>query len=240
MSKPYWQFKAKLIPRLPFLIAEAKKIRDSKPSLPPLSEKLVLNGGAKRLLVFGESTAAGVGASQVETTIAGHLQHELESDFTVYCLGKNGLRVREAVDFFHQNIWNPPQAQEGIALFLGANDCFKLTKPKDFFRQLSSLIDLFRKELSPSWVYLADIPPVHLFPAFSKEMKKQLKIQRHYLQKEMAAISQREKNILFEPISLDLSEKFFSVDGIHPSDYGYQKIVEFAIKGLRDSQLIKI
>lgn len=240
MNEPYWLFKAKLIPRLPFLVAEAKKIRDSKPSLPPLSEKLVLNGGGKRLLVFGESTAAGVGASQIETTLAGHLLNGLESEFTVYCLGKNGLRVKEAVDFFHQNFWNPPLAQEGIALFLGANDCFKLTKPKDFYGQLSSLIDLFRKVLSPSWVYLADIPPVHLFPAFSNGMKRQLKIQRHYLQKEMAAISQREENILFEPISLDLNENFFSEDGIHPSDYGYQKIVEFAIKGLRDSQLIKI
>lgn len=240
MIEPYWLFKAKLFPRLPFLIAEAKQIRDSKPSLPPLSEKLILNGGEKRLLVFGESTAAGVGASRVETTLAGHFKKELWEDYSIYSLGKNGLRVKEAIDFFDQNYWNPSLDQSGITLFLGANDCFKLTSPEDYQRQLSALIDLFKKKLNPSWIYLADIPPVHLFPAFSKGMKRQLKIQRDFLQKEMVAISQREENILFEPISLDLNENFFSEDGIHPSDYGYQKIVEFAIKGLRDSQLIKI
>ncbi|GMQ28387.1 SGNH/GDSL hydrolase family protein [Algoriphagus confluentis] len=235
MNVPYWLFQAKLFPRLPFLIAEAKQIRGSKPNLPPLSEKLILDGGEKRLMVFGESTAAGVGASQVETTLAGHFKKKLGDEFSVYCLGKNGLRVQEAKDFFHQNFWNPSPTQNGITLFLGANDCFKLTSPKDYHRQLSELIYLFKKKLSPAWIYLADIPPVHLFPAFSSRMQRQLEIQRAYLQKEMKSIAQRDKDIYFEPISLDLSPDFFSQDQIHPSDLGYQKIAEFTIQGLKKS-----
>ena len=51
----------------------------------------------KKLLIFGESTAAGVGASKPEKTLAGQISLHFAQDYQVINLGKNGLQVK---DFF--------------------------------------------------------------------------------------------------------------------------------------------
>ena len=60
---PYWLFQLQLFPWLPFLVYQAKKVRKSSPKLPAQSPLLTLGQGEKHVLLLGESTVAGVGAS---------------------------------------------------------------------------------------------------------------------------------------------------------------------------------
>ena len=103
---------------------------------------------------------------------------------------------------------------------------------------MKNLTEHISAESDPDWIYLADIPPVHLFPAFSLRMRSFLKEQRNFLQKEMADLAKENPKMVFEAISLDLSPEFFSEDLIHPSDLGYQKIAEFAVDGIRKAGFI--
>ena len=59
----YWIFRLKLLPNLPFLIREASSIRQNGIKLPSLAQKLSIGDGKSTILILGESTAAGVGAS---------------------------------------------------------------------------------------------------------------------------------------------------------------------------------
>lgn len=234
----YWFFRLKLLPYLPFLINEASGIRRKGIKLPSIAENLSLGSGTSTLLILGESTASGVGASSQENTLAGNFHRILGTSWEIKNIGKNGLKACSAYEYYKNSEYLPSGKISGLVLFLGANDCFKLTAPSVFHQQLKSLIDQISSELHPDWIYLADIPPVHLFPAFSFRMRSFLKEQRNFLQKEMTELSREHPNLIFEPISLDLSPDFFSQDQIHPSDLGYQKIAEFAVDGIRRAGFI--
>ena len=234
----YWIFRLKLLPNLPLLIREASGIRQNGIKLPALAERVSLGIGTSTILILGESTAAGVGANNLENTLAGHFHRILGSSRRIENIGKNGLTVGKTYEYYRKSGFFQYGKIDGLILFLGANDCFKLTSPSTFSQQLKCLIDQISSELNPDWIYLADIPPVHLFPAFSDKMRSFLQTQRTFLQREMILLSQSNQKIVFDPISLDLSPEFFSEDQIHPSDLGYQKIAEFAFEGLIKRNLL--
>ena len=205
MLSDYTKFQAKLYPVLPFLIYQANKIRKENPSPPAISENLILGNGKRKILILGESTVAGVGASQEEFTLAGNLYRLIGSDFQVTNLGKNGLRASQALPHFNATLRSISESFEGACIFLGANDCFRLTHPKKYHQSLSDLLQFLQNKLKVKWIYLADIPPVQLFPAFPNLLEFFLKAQRTFLQKEMKSIALESEHILFEPILIDIS-----------------------------------
>ena len=164
---PYWLFKVILFPFLPYLVYEASKIKKNGTHLPALSEHVTLGKGEKKIIVLGESTVAGVGASSIEHTLAGNLSTLLGDGYVIENIGKNGLTVKNSITYLKNREKKPTAKITGFFLFLGANDCFRLTEPQVFQHKLLELISFISLEYSPSWIYLADIPPVHIFPAFS-------------------------------------------------------------------------
>ena len=230
---PYWLFQLQLFPWLPFLVYQAKKVRKSSPKLPAQSPLLTLGQGEKHVVLLGESTVAGVGASSASTTLAGNFSRIFGDSYQIETIGKKGLRVKEAFSLYlkHKNSEN--KKSEGVILFLGANDCFLLTYPQVFKIELESLIQQIQVATGAEWIYLAAIPPVHLFPAFSEQMRSFLYKQRNYLLHEMETIAARKPQLIFHQIPMDLQPEFFSADGVHPSDLGYQKIAELAIEKMK-------
>ena len=230
---PYWLFQLQLFPWLPFLIYQAKKIRKSSPKLPAQSPLLTLGQGEKHVLLLGESTVAGVGASSASATLAGNFSRIFGNSYQIEAIGKKGLRVKEAFSLYLKHKNSERKKSEGVLLFLGANDCFLLTSPQEFKKELESLIQQIQVATGAEWIYLAAIPPVHLFPAFSEQMRSFLYRQRNYLLLEMEAIAARKPQVIFHQIPMDLQPEFFSADGVHPSDLGYQKIAELAIEKMK-------
>jgi lysophospholipase L1-like esterase len=229
---PYWIFQLRLYPWIPFLVYQAKQIRKSSPSLPSQSSRLTLGHGENHILLLGESTVAGVGASSPAHTLAGNFHRLLGESYQIETIGKKGLRVKEALSLFYQHRQEHRRKFKGVILFLGANDCFLLTSPDAFKKEVETLIHQIQVATSSQWIYLAAIPPVHLFPAFSKRMQAFLQIQRSYLQSELEKIADNHPKVIYHGIPMDLQPEFFSADRIHPSDLGYQKIAELAVEKL--------
>jgi lysophospholipase L1-like esterase len=227
---PYWLFQLQLFPWLPYLVYQAKKVRKSSPKLPSQSSLLTLGQGEKHVLLLGESTVAGVGASAAAHTLAGNFARMLGDSYQIETIGKKGLRVKDAFSLYQLQKKSRTTTSEGVILFLGANDCFLLTSPQEFKQELRSLIQQIQVETDADWIYLAAIPPVHLFPAFSEQMRAFLSKQRAYLQREMENIAANDPKVIYHAIPMDLQPEFFSADGVHPSDLGYQKIAELAIE----------
>lgn len=59
--------------------------------------------------------------------------------------------------------------------------------------------------------------------------------QRNYLQAELEKIASTLPKVIYHEIPMDLQPEFFSEDGVHPSDLGYQKIAELAFEKLKPS-----
>lgn len=100
----YRLFQAKLFPVLPFLIYQAYKVRKLRPTPKAQSEFIKLGNGSRKLLVLGESTAAGVGASSAETTLAGNIYRLFGETSTVTNLGKNGIRAGQVLQIFTEKL----------------------------------------------------------------------------------------------------------------------------------------
>lgn len=229
---PYWTFQLRLYPWIPILAYQAKQVRKSSPKLPSQSSLLTLGKGDKHILLLGESTVAGVGASAPANTLAGNFYRLLGESYQIETIGKKGLRVQEALALYHQHRQDQTRKSNGVILYLGANDCFLLTSPDAFKKEVDTLIQQIQIKTSAQWIYLAAIPPVHLFPAFSRRMKSFLQVQRNYLNMELEKIASIHPNVIFQEIPMDLHPEFFAADGIHPSDLGYQKIAELAVEKL--------
>ncbi|MCM0041331.1 MAG: SGNH/GDSL hydrolase family protein [Algoriphagus sp.] len=229
---PYWFFQLRLIPWIPFLVYQAQQIRKTSPNLPSQSSLLTLGQGNKHILLLGESTVAGVGASSPAHTLAGNFHRLLGESYQIETIGKKGLRAKEALSLFYQHRQEQTRKFKGIILFLGANDCFLLTNPDAFKKELENLIHQIQLATSSQWIYLAAIPPVHLFPSFSKKMQFFLQMQRNYLQAELKKIAASHSKVIYQEIPINLQPEFFSADGVHPSDLGYQKIAELAFEKL--------
>lgn len=229
---PYWIFQLRLYPWIPLLVYQAKKIRKSSPRLPSQSSLLTLGQGDNHILLLGESTVAGVGASSPAHTLAGNFHRLLGESYQIETIGKKGLRVKEALELYLHHRQAQTRKSNGVILFLGANDCFLLTSPDAFKKEVESLIHQIQMTTSAQWIYLAAIPPVHLFPAFSKRMQGFLQVQRNYLQTELEKIAESHPEVIYQEIPMDLQPEFFSADGVHPSDLGYQKIAELAFEKL--------
>jgi lysophospholipase L1-like esterase len=238
MISSYSFFQAKLYPVLPFLLYQAMKVKRLNPLPPAMSEQLHLGKGEKKILVLGESTAAGVGASKVETSLGGRLYELLGSEYQLTNFGKNGLKAIQLKPQFGVQISSVESPLEGIFLFLGANDCFRLTQPKEFRTVLIQVIADLHSDFSPKWIYLADIPPVHHFPAFPVLLKSYLRAQRSFLRKEMQDICAADSRLVFDPLEFSFHPEFFATDGIHPSDKGYGQIASFAFSGLKTRGLV--
>ena len=230
---PYWFFQLRLYPWLPFLFFEAKQLRSKVPNLPSHSSLLTLGNGENRLLLLGESTVAGVGASNIQQTLTANFHRLFGEAYQIETIGKKGLQVKNAFSLFRRHEHASSDTYSGILLYLGANDCFLLTSPRQFRQQLTKLIQELETETATPWIYLASIPPVHLFPAFSDRMRSFLQTQREYLQLEMQQVAEKNPKVIFHQISMDLESDFFAKDGIHPSDSGYLKIATFAFEKLK-------
>lgn len=213
-----------LLPVFPLLYFQGKKLRHKINRLPSHSEFLALKShkNAPNILIIGESTAAGVGASRLETTFAFQVRQQLQEGYSVYNLGKNGLRAERLKRLLlHGQQELSSKIQIGVIL-IGANDCFKFTPPGTFHRELKEFVQLLTQTYGVEKVILSNIPPVHQFPALPWIIRFFLGWHRTLLIREIHHLQKVMPHLKYKAVKQSLDKSFFAVDGIHPSDLGYE------------------
>lgn len=224
----YFLERVLLVPCLPFLYFAGKNARKNINKLPPQSEYQYLPSLSKEntLLIIGESTVAGVGASSPQTTFASNIDLLSFNGFEIHNIGKNGLRAGKLKRLLMGN----PAAMEMLFtnafVMIGANDCFKLTPPKKFRKDLEMFLQFLIMEKGVEKIIIPMVPPVHIFPAIPGLLRFFLRIHRSLLIAEIKNLSQKIIPLHYDASIQEFSENFFADDGIHPSDLGYKKMAE--------------
>lgn len=216
-----------LIPLFPFFVYKGKELRRRIKKMPPQSEYLHIpseKGAQKNLLVIGESTAAGVGASSPETTLAAKISTYLYEKFHVYNLGKNGLTASRLPRLLSHGKPDIPDHFEVAVLMIGANDCFKFSTPWKFNQEISKMCKLLTKKKQVKHIVLPMIPPVKQFPAIPRVMRFFLGWHRSILLREMRGLANTHPEINLIELNGNYTDEFFADDGIHPSDFGYKRM----------------
>ena len=174
-----------------------------------------------RLLVVGESTAVGVGATRPAAALAPRLAEALqrEEGRAVHwqVVGQNGIRAAGLVAKLrrHRELLS---ADVAIVL-LGANDTSGLTSLRGWRRDLGAVLGLLRPGCER--IFVAPVPPFHLFRLLPYPLRWLLGHRGLALCAARRALADPGRVIVMEG-DFPTEPRYLADDGYHPSDLAYE------------------
>ncbi|MGI9341309.1 MAG: SGNH/GDSL hydrolase family protein [Gammaproteobacteria bacterium] len=157
----------------PVLLAQGIAARRRIPRLPEppgAREGLAGRGTPLRLLVIGDSAAAGVGAVHQDEALLGQLVRALACDFELqYRLeARIGATTASTLEALGQLT---DMRCDVVVTSLGVNDVTSGTRRSDWRRRQRALVDLLQASFGAKLVVLSGLPPVHGFPALPQPLR---------------------------------------------------------------------
>ncbi|MFL1452850.1 SGNH/GDSL hydrolase family protein [Marinobacter sp. GN3S48] len=228
MHIPFWLTTALLFP---VLLYQGKRARKNTPRLPEAQGVPSGQYGEGlpdlRLLVIGESTAAGVGVSSHEQGLASQLALQLQErtgqTVSWYTFGVNGIRM----DQLNRKLASMELPQADVVLLsMGVNDTTGFTPRYRFRRQLLALRDMLAPRY-PGPVYLLSVPPMHLFTALPSPLRHIIGWRARQLNRVYEQLArQAPGDFQYRGYPAITDASLLASDGYHPSDRGYRAIAE--------------
>ena len=200
----------------PVLLAQALHVRRVTPRLPEADgarEGEHGNGPPLRLLILGDSAAAGVGATHQGEALSGQLVERLAPHFTVQwrLLATSGDRTRDARRRLAAAPWTP----DVVLTSLGVNDVTGLRRAAVFLAEQRALADELRA-LGARLLLVSGLPPMHSFPALPQPLRWALGTQARRFDAQLAAWCATHTDCRHLPLG-DLSDLgMMASDGFHP------------------------
>jgi lysophospholipase L1-like esterase len=226
-----WQAKfliagALILPISPFLFLQGQYTRRKVGLLPGAAGDTtgVAGNGPTRaeLLVLGESTVAGLGASTHEKALAGQfalqLSKRLNKQIRWTAVGKNGVTAERTIEELLPQV--PDRSFDYILLGLGGNDVMKLSSPMKWRREMLRLISLLRSKSPDSTIFTTNCPAINLSPALPQPIKGILWELSKMHQANAQEFTSSLDRVYYYDQPHDVPPDFFA-DGIHPSELGY-------------------
>ena len=241
-----------VIPLLPIIIYQGKKIRRTVPRLPEAKGNSGTTGSSDqvlRLLTIGESTIAGVGVEFQEEGYSGHLAKSLSEQFACQVEwqvnAKSGITIGRLVERLRNTTTN--LQPDIIVVGMGGNDTFKFHSPKKWRSEALQLIDLLQKKYPEIPIVFTNLPPVKDYPAFSSNIQFFFGNLMSLFRVELSKLVQNRHNVWFIENEIRLQDwkkgglqtsDFFS-DGVHPSALTYQMWAKLTSEYIFENHILK-
>lgn len=158
----------------PLLLAQAIRLRKIALQLPEASGPRtgsLGNGPSLRLLIIGDSSAAGVGAQTQDEALAGQLVAALSAHHTVHWQLIAATRATTASTLAKlKTLPHLPQADIAL-MILGVNDVTRGGPQSLWLRTHASLRRLVRTQTGAKRLYVGQIPPLGAFPLLPNPLR---------------------------------------------------------------------
>lgn len=217
------------IPLLPLLLAQGYWIRKRTPRLPdaagPLEGSVTGEGKPIRLIAFGESTAAGVGAATHESGLAGQLAAALSAqtkqDVNWLVVARSGINARQCLTELVPQLRG--RRADVVMIALGVNDSIEFHSARRWAADVERLIDSVRAEVGDALVLLAGVPPLGCFPALPRPLSVVLGARSASLEQALIRLVTKMRRVVHVPFQIEERRiDHFCADGFHPSELGYR------------------
>jgi len=222
-----------MIPAAPVLIAQGRRLRRDTPRLADAA--LPWTGSVPgpdplRLLVIGDSTAAGVGADTQDDALPGNIARELSTltgrGVEWRAVGRNGAMAHDLItDYLDEATASPVDV---VFLSIGANDALGLRPRWAFARDIRVLLTRLRA-ISPV-VIMSSLPAFFRFELLPNPLRWNLYLHSASLEDAARAIVARTDGAHMSPPPPPYTEGFFATDLFHPSASGYRDWARFAVE----------
>lgn len=187
-----------------------------------------------RVVVVGDSVAAGVGLDHHDDSMAGLVarllseRHHRPATWTV--IGESGATAGEATQ---QVAGRPELAHADVVLIsIGVNDTKNLHPARRWRRELGEFLDAVLAAAPAADVLLYGIPPMDKLPALPRPLADFMGARSREFDRigrEVAALRPRIRRIDGE---LEIRAEWFASDGIHPSAALHARFAEAALAAL--------
>ena len=222
-TKADWERQLLLGLLWPVLWLQARYVRRNTPRMPEppgLRAGTAGRGSLVRLLVAGDSGAAGVGASTQDEALCGQLVRRLSQHHTVqWCvLAVNGLNSPG----LHKLLQDAPSARfDVVVLSMGANDATSLCVPLRWAQWQNSLAALIDDRFEPDLLVHSAVPPMHACKALPQPLRWFMGRWARQMNAALAVhlVDQRRRTLHWHPETTTVSG--MAVDGLHPNSEGY-------------------
>jgi lysophospholipase L1-like esterase len=170
---------AAMIGLAPVLLCQGFYVRRVTPKLPEadgLRQGETGSGPLLRLLLIGDSAAAGVGASTQEQALIGNIVANLADNFRVQWAlhARTGETTRSALKWLAEIPWRSPAANSvptAIVVSLGVNDVTSNRLLVKWLADLAKLRGLLQTKFGATQVIFSGVPPMHRFPALPQPLR---------------------------------------------------------------------
>lgn len=230
-----------ILPFAPYFYWQGRRVRKRVGRLPDAAGETVGQFGEHaetiNLLAIGESTVAGVGASNHAEALGGqfakHLSLELGKSAHWHVLGESGITVGGTLKRLVPHL--PETAMDFVVVALGGNDTFKVSSPNRWRDGMTTLVEILRGKYPQATILLANTPRIVDFTALPPSLKFVLRRVSRLHHENAKNIVREFENVFYYDEAGKVGEGFFS-DGVHPSAHGYalwsEAMVKFLMKKL--------
>lgn len=211
----------------PLLVAQALHARHTVPVLPeppgPRSGA-VGRGAALRLLVIGDSSAAGVGVQRqshaLAVPLARHVAGATGTRVHWRLLARSGITSAQALDLLRGE--GPVQADLAIVI-TGVNDVVEQVPSQRAVRAREALADELRNRCGVRHVVFAPLPPVHQFPGLPRPLRWIAGADARRHDRALADWAAGRSDVSHAAWGLQLNRGVMAEDGFHPGAPAYRQ-----------------
>jgi lysophospholipase L1-like esterase len=223
MRTSRWPRRLLLSALWPLLWLQARHVRRNTPRMPePPGHRAGTagQGSLVRLLVAGDSGAAGVGAPTQDQALCGHLVRHLSRHHTVeWCvLAANGL---DSPGLFKLLQDTPCARFDVVVLSMGANDATGLCAPLQWARWQARLAELIDLRFAPALLVHSAVPPLHACMALPQPLRWFMGHWAWQMNHSLAKLLNAQAGRTMHWHPEDTTTVGMAEDGIHPSAEGY-------------------
>ena len=201
----------------PILLTQGFKVRRNIVRLPEAKgqrEGKAGDGETLKLMILGDSAAAGVGVDQQKDALSGQLAHILSQRYSLSwkLLAKTG-ETTHSVQHLLSNTGN--EEFDVIVISLGVNDVTSGKSCRTFVSQTGELIARLEEMFSPKQIVFTGLPPMGHFPALPNPLRWYLGRQSQQFDR---ALKETVTALGWDYFSQDMTPEphLIARDGFHP------------------------
>lgn len=207
----------------PVLLAQGRYVRRVTPRLPEpegLRQGVEGSGPLLRLLILGDSSAAGVGVATQAEALSGQLVAALAAAFRVSwkLVATSGLTSAEVLAKLEAE---PEQPFDIVVTATGVNDVTGSTGRAQWLAVQQRLVGLLKGRFQARHILLCSLPPLHHFPALPQPLRWYLGLRARRLNRDLRHWAPRNEGCTFVPIDFPLDLSLMASDGFHPGAGAY-------------------
>lgn len=158
---------------LPLLLAQGLWVRQRvrrMPEPPGPRSGTTGNGPPLRLLVLGDSAAAGVGATTQQQALLGRLTTRLAQQVTIKfeLMAQIGARTQDALRWLDRL---PSDSYDVVVISLGVNDVTKAVPLSRWLQYQAELLDRLSQDFAARRIVITGLPPMHRYTMLPQPLR---------------------------------------------------------------------